>query len=331
MADLSTQEALAVAKVSVVIPTTLREELPRAISSVLKQTFARNQIELVIVVDLALTESETAELRERLSLSKSDLLVSTGGGRGGGGARKIGSEIATGAWIAYLDDDDEWRPDKLLAQLTVALRPEIAGTPIVLSSRVVQRRAGGGEAGALVPQEVYRQDRSVARYLFHKRLPSVGRATMYTSTLMASRTVVQSIQWRPELKRHQDWDWLLRAAQSGAQVVQLEEPLVTIWTGSNGSISGSSDWKSSLLWTTGSGIHWEPEVLADFLAAQTLRYALHARSWSGIRQVTSAIQATKRLPSPSCVAIGLAGLVNRSMLERVLVRGRKTPDNKIHI
>lgn len=321
MADRSSEGALEAAKVSVVIPTTLRAELSRAISSVLKQTFARARIELVIVVDLALSESEMTELRENLSLAESDILVSTGGGRGGGGARMIGSEISNGDWVAYLDDDDEWHPDKLHAQLTAALGAGIAGTSAVISSRVLQRRAGGAQPSAVVPHEVFRQDRSLARYLFHKRLPSVGRATMYTSTLMASRSVAESIKWRPELKRHQDWDWLLRAADSGAQIVQLEEPLVTIWTGSTGSISGSSDWRSSLSWATESGRPWEPEVLADFLAAQTLRYALHARSWSGIRQVASAIISTKRIPSLSCIAIGVAGLADRSLLERLIVRG----------
>ena len=100
--------------VSAVIPTRGRPELlQRAVRSALAQTL--REIEVVVVIDgedpvtsLAL-ESGSQDGRLRVIA----LAVSVGGSD----ARNRGVDAARGEWIAFLDDDDEWLPGKLQAQL----------------------------------------------------------------------------------------------------------------------------------------------------------------------------------------------------------------------
>lgn len=305
--------------VSVVIPTTLRPELARAVKSVLSQSLGRDRIEVIIAVDAQVTSSDLVNCKDDLGLIETDQVVSTGGGCGGGAARRLGTQLASGDWIAYLDDDDEWLSDKLEHQVNAAIALGENARNCIISTRVRQRTVEGSTS-IVVPKIALAPGQKVEEYLFRKRLPSIGRATIYTSTLLTSSDLARRVQWRTDLRRHQDWDWILRVTDTGAPIVQLKEPLVTIWTGSSGSISASSDWESSLKWALEIGAGWSPKVLSDFLAAQTLRYAMQARSAAGFRKTIAAIANTRYIPSFSCILIGFGGLVNRKALEALLVR-----------
>ncbi len=79
-------------KVSVIIPTHNRPELlKRAVASVEAQTY--RDFELIVIEDID--------------------------SKGGGWARNQGIKKAQGKFIAFLDDDDEWLPEKLAVQMAV--------------------------------------------------------------------------------------------------------------------------------------------------------------------------------------------------------------------
>lgn len=97
---------------SVVIPTHNRVNLlDQAIRSVLQQTFTDFEI---IVVDDHSTDNTQIRLAEyddpRLTYFLNDH------SRGGAGARNAGIARAQGEWVAFLDDDDVWLPQKLERQ-----------------------------------------------------------------------------------------------------------------------------------------------------------------------------------------------------------------------
>jgi glycosyltransferase involved in cell wall biosynthesis len=102
-------------EVSVVIPTRNRWHLlsTHALPSALGQ--ADVAIE-VIVVDDGSTDETGVELAR---LSDPRLRVLRNPRRGVAGARNAGIESAEGSWVAFLDDDDLWSPDKLRRQLDV--------------------------------------------------------------------------------------------------------------------------------------------------------------------------------------------------------------------
>ena len=99
-------------EVSVVIPTKNRKEfLLRAARSALAQTFAPKE---VIVVDDG-SEDGTPEAVRDLGDPRVILLSSSAPGTAH--ARNTGIEAARGDLIAFLDDDDEWLPEKLEKQV----------------------------------------------------------------------------------------------------------------------------------------------------------------------------------------------------------------------
>lgn len=245
---------------------------------------------------------------------------------GGGHARQLGATQSVGQWVAYLDDDDEWEINKLKHQLEIEPGKERQAQAQIVSCQVIQRKPGSQTSSQSVPRYVIQDGQSIEDYLFRRRLPSIRRATMYTSTLLVSRDIVERVEWRTQLKRHQDWDWLIRAShEKNVRITQISMPLVTIWVGSHGSISASPDWRSSLSWAKDTSPSWRPSTASDFLAAQPLRYAIHARSVQGIVATVQAIIETRRFPHIRCVAIGLGGLLSRQHLERALLvmRGKK--------
>ncbi|CAH6874506.1 Glycosyl transferase [Vibrio chagasii] len=110
------------AKVSVVIPTyNCLDYLPKAIGSVLKQT--HKDIELIIIDDNSNDGTSTylASIQDHRIVKLSTL------GVGAPQARNLGIEKAEGEFIAFLDADDFWFPEKIERQLEFHQRyPEMA-------------------------------------------------------------------------------------------------------------------------------------------------------------------------------------------------------------
>lgn len=99
-------------KVSVIIPTyNGGKTIERAINSVLNQT-AKVDIEILVCDDCS--TDDTTSIAE----SKGCIVITTGVNSGGPNkGRNLGIGYATGDYIAFLDQDDEWLPDKLEKQL----------------------------------------------------------------------------------------------------------------------------------------------------------------------------------------------------------------------
>src|ERR1700742_4409771 len=101
--------------VSIILPTYNRLRfLPEAVQSVLGQTTA--DWELIVVDDGSTDESVTwlESLRDpRISI----LRTRHTGNRSA--LRNLGVARTSGPWIAFIDSDDRWHPEKLRRQLAV--------------------------------------------------------------------------------------------------------------------------------------------------------------------------------------------------------------------
>ncbi len=100
--------------VSVVIPFFDRhKEVMKAVSSVLKQTFENYEI---ILVDDG-SKDDIYEVEELAKNNSKVKLYRNKSNLGASRSRNIGIEKATGDYIAFLDSDDEFEPNKLETQL----------------------------------------------------------------------------------------------------------------------------------------------------------------------------------------------------------------------
>ena len=102
-------------KISVIIPTHNRADiLPRAIKSIQNQT---RPVDEIIVVSDGSTDN-TEEVVKALAEKDGRIrLIAYHPGHNGNYARNRGLEAATGEFIAFLDDDDEWLPRKTELQM----------------------------------------------------------------------------------------------------------------------------------------------------------------------------------------------------------------------
>ena len=106
-----------------VIPTYSRNDmLSRAIDCILAQTHKKLDI---IVVDDNPPESEyrtsTEQLMKKYASDERIRYIQNEKNLGGAGARNVGIEASKGDYIAFLDDDDEYYPEKIEKQLAVFL------------------------------------------------------------------------------------------------------------------------------------------------------------------------------------------------------------------
>jgi glycosyltransferase involved in cell wall biosynthesis len=180
--------------ISVVIPLyNRREEIGRALASVLRQTRAPDEI---LVVDDA-SQDGSAEAVAALGEDRVRLLRHERN-RGASAARNTGIEAARGDWVALLDSDDEWDERKLAVQMEALARAPDAAAGV---TGYVIRDYRTGEERAFMPGP---EDAGLDALVWGCPL-GVG------STLLARRSVFAEVGLLDAaLPRLEDWEWLMR-------------------------------------------------------------------------------------------------------------------------
>ncbi|MDP9347344.1 MAG: glycosyltransferase [Actinomycetota bacterium] len=166
-----------------------------AIQSVLSQTY--RPIEC-IVVDDGSTDSTAAQVRrwgDRVRLIQQP-------NTGVSAARNAGAAHAQGHWLAFLDADDAWKPDKLARQV-VAAGSGATDRVVVCSVELID--AGGDRHGQLGWQS--------PSNVLESLLMLNARTVSCSSTLFMTRERFASVQgFDGELSMSADWDLLVRLA-----------------------------------------------------------------------------------------------------------------------
>jgi succinoglycan biosynthesis protein ExoO len=126
--------------ISVVIAVRDSERtIQRAVRGALAQTAPPHEV--IVVDDRSVDETR----RRALAVADERTFVIDGEGRGASAARNAAIARASGAWIAFLDGDDYWRPEFLeLARGRIGAAPDAvacfgAATPVDDAGRVVGR------------------------------------------------------------------------------------------------------------------------------------------------------------------------------------------------
>lgn len=211
---------MSTAGVSVVIPVRNRPLLlRRALESVLRQT---RPVDEIVVVDDA-SSDETAEVA--LTLAAKDPRIRLLRQPVPGGAcrtRNRGIEAARGAFVAFLDSDDEWEAGKIEAQMAA-----LAAHPGAVACFTGVRHVSGDRTTAvrLPPRRVGLAELEIANVL--------GSTS---SALVRIDALVAAGMFDPAMVSCQDWDLYLRLAPLGS-LVTLREALTVYDDGDHGRIS----------------------------------------------------------------------------------------------
>ncbi len=180
--------------VSVILPTFNRAHLlPEAIESVLGQTF--RDLEL-IVIDDGSTDG-TASVLSRFPKSVRTVRQARGGPSR---ARNLGMKQARGEFIAFIDSDDLWKPEKLELQL-----------------KMLRSDSGTGAVCCDMLERVGKRELSLS---FFERIGFTGELTprrmffsnpIATPTLLARRSCLETAgRFDPNMAEAEDYEYFFR-------------------------------------------------------------------------------------------------------------------------
>ena len=206
--------------ISVIVPVFNGETvLGTALQSVREQSYQNLE---VLVVDDGSTDG-TLGIAQAAAREDRRFKVFSQANTGVSGARNLALSHAKGDWIAFLDADDTWLPEKLRAQM--ALLKGDSRVNLLFSNYTLW----DGERNVGV------------RYRRPGKLPagdvSAGliRADLFgmSSVLVRRREVERVGAFDPEAKLAEDWDFWLRLLEEGLFARGTMEPLVRyrVWPG----------------------------------------------------------------------------------------------------
>ena len=163
-----------------------------------------------IVVDDASSDQTCAVVEEIAARDGRVKLLRQERNEGPGAARNRGIEAASGRYIAFIDSDDLWFPQKLERQLAFMER-----TGTVLSYTNYDKISEDG-----------------TRVVGHVQSPvSIDRSDLLRSNQIACSTAMYDTAaagrvYMPSIRKRQDWGLWLRLARAGFTAVNVGETLV---------------------------------------------------------------------------------------------------------
>ena len=218
-------------KISVIIPAYRCEAtVEQSVRSALAQTFS--DIEVLVADDGS--DDGTPEILKRLSEEDARIRVLTLPENGGvANARNRAAGCARAEWIAFLDSDDMWTPDKLAVETELAAR---TGADLVYTAAAcidADGRPTGREFR--VPETV------TCRSMLN------GNDLICSSVLLKKELFLRHPMERSDL--HEDYLCWMAILKDGAKTAGVTEPKV-LYRITKGSKSGNKRRSAAMAWKT---------------------------------------------------------------------------------
>lgn len=191
-----------VAPVSVVIPAyNSSATIGRALASIAAQTLLPAQV--VVVDDGSADDTQHVAMQWQPRLGPTRLVVVRQANRGAGAARNAAIGFADQEWLAFLDADDEWLPEKLERSMSQLTTHSLA----FISHGMIVRTQDGREIPFDCARHFHRAANPFAALMI--------RGFVATSTVIAQRDfVVAAGGFDESLPAAQDYDLWLKLASS---------------------------------------------------------------------------------------------------------------------
>jgi len=250
--------------VSVVIPTYNRAEmLAQALRSVRAQTFTDYEI---VIVDDGSTDG-TAEVvgsftDERIKYLRQE-------NRGSSAARNAGIDWAEGKYVAFLDSDDAWLPEKLEVQVAAFERHPTVGLVSCRSLTIDPSNE------CVLPLELLRPPGDEIVADFHREIIVSNR--FMTPALVVKREIIERVGGFDESLRYaQDWDLWIRIARE-CECCLLGRYLAAVRVHPESATSSLAGTLEADLTVLNKNLSLVPEDAREEtrLRAETLIYAMH--------------------------------------------------------
>ncbi|MBM7473425.1 glycosyltransferase family 2 protein [Subtercola frigoramans] len=268
------------------IPTIGRSELRRAVDTALAQSIPPFQV--IVVADTA----DQIDVPE----SPSVRVLRVGPRAGGNVARQQGIYAAETAYVALLDDDDEWLPNHLanFAEL-VRSSGHSEDSDWIFSSPVIARYSDGA-SDEVWPSEAISRAESIAQYLFRKHKVRGGIGFAQASTLVFPRSLGIEIPFNPGFKFHQDVGWLNQISKDMPEVELLQpaEPAV-IHHISAGGVSKSITAPKSIAWAVENLDPEDKRTIGDFISVHSMQAA---KNQASLNEMFRTLRTAHKLGKP---------------------------------
>jgi glycosyltransferase involved in cell wall biosynthesis len=289
----------------VVVPTRQRPvELRRALAAIVAQDYPE-PLDVVVVYDgVPVDESVAGGSVRAIPNARAPGLA----GSRNTGILSLGTEL-----VAFCDDDDEWLPGKLRAQVEALIASD---SDFVTSSVIVDY--DGTESPRLAGSEI----------VTHEQLVRSRMSMLHSSTFVARRRFLQEIGLVDEAipaGQGEDWDLLLRAS-AVRPIVHVDVPLARISWGRSSYFS--RDWETKI-----AALRWmldrhpeigeEPAAAARVFGQLAFAHAARGDASQAIRWGLRGLAKRPFEPRPY-LAFAVAGRLTTSeaVLDRLHRRGR---------
>ena len=193
--------------VSVIMPTyNSAEFIGAAIQSVQNQKYLNWEL---LVIDDASNDLTPASVENFVSLDSRIKLFKNAKNLGAGASRNHGIKAANGSFIAFLDADDLWMPEKLEVQVNFMLKNDFVMS--FSSYRLMT------ETGELLPEIV-------------EALPELSYKKLLRSNYVGSLTGMYNADkigkiYSPLLRKRQDWGLWLSVLEKAGPALGIQQPL----------------------------------------------------------------------------------------------------------
>ncbi|QKV67516.1 glycosyltransferase [Streptomyces harbinensis] len=214
--------------VSVVMPVyNSAATLGASIRSVLTQT--HSDLELLVTDDAS--SDDSMEMLRDFARQDERILPESAPSQGGAGrARNLAISRARGSYIAFLDSDDMWLPEKLERQLDFAAS---TNSSLAFTSYYKVDADYEGESTDFVPNGRVVRAREHVDYQAMLVQDHIGALTaMYNRTVLGTRLM-------PEMPKRQDYALWLSIMRDGVDARALPEPLAVYRAHRPGSLSSN--------------------------------------------------------------------------------------------
>jgi len=289
MLTLHIMELVLIVKVSIVIITYKNpKNLRRALITATNQTYKNKEIIVVDGANWQVNENVVKEFGPKIIYKEVEpKAVNLPGYKGAQNARNVGCKIATGEWIAMLDDDDEWTKDKIEKQV---------GHIDANISLIVCWAKTYTENGYFLDKP--------NRIITYKYLLKNFNLSNTSSYFIRKKTLEEVGWWDIDVKGMQEYDIALKISKRGYDIVTVCLPLL-IRNRNFDEQLGSIYWKiaerfqfwnrygdDALKLLTRKEIAVKLTIMVGLLCFYSLGYILHNRIWKIIYPLKRAYEGS---------------------------------------